>query len=254
MRSVSRFDGKVADYARYRERYSPEVLLPVFRRHCGLSPDWLIADIGAGTGMLSDIFLANGNRTLAVEPNAEMREMCQALHGDNSLLQILEGTAEHTGIDSASVDMVSAGRAMHWFDLERSMAEFRRILKPDGWVAIVAFGRTEEGCEENEALEKILREYSEDRADTHAGYKVYRHLQEYLIRDFHREQLLSSMSFDWKAFHGIVMSLSASPLPNDSIYPEFERALHVLFDRYAHDGKFALQTRYWINLGRFAVR
>jgi SAM-dependent methyltransferase len=253
MKSVRRFDGKVADYARYRERYSPDILLPVFRRHCGLTPDWLVVDIGAGTGMLSDVFLANGNRAIAVEPNAEMREMCNALHDDNSLLQVTEGTAEDTKLASASVDMVSAGRAMHWFDLERSMAEFRRILKPDGWVAIVAFGRTEQGHEENEALEKILREYSEDHADTHAGYKIYQHLEEYLPRDFHHEQVLSSMSLDWKALHGIVMSLSASPLPNDAIYPGFERTLHALFDRYAQDGEFVLQTRYWINLGRFAA-
>jgi len=253
MKSVRRFDGKVDDYARYRERYSPEILLPVFRQHCGLTPDWLIADIGAGTGMLSDVFLANGNRTIAVEPNAEMREMCRSLHQDNSLLEMMEGTAEHTGLPSASVEMVSAGRAMHWFLVERAMAEFRRILKPDGWVAIVAFGRTEEGHEENEALEKVLREYSEDHTDTHAGYKVYQHLEEYLTRDFHHEQLLSSMSLDWKGLHGIVMSLSASPLPNDAIYPDFERALRALFERYARDGKFVLQTRYWINLGRFAA-
>jgi SAM-dependent methyltransferase len=253
MKSIRRFDGKVADYACYRERYSPEVLLPLFYQYCGLTPDWFIADVGAGTGMLSDVFLANGNRTIAIEPNAEMRAMCKALHNDSSLLQMMDGTAENTGLATASADMVSVGRAMHWFDLERSMEEFRRILKPDGWVAIVAFGRTEQGHEENEALEKILREYSEDHADTHAGYKVYQRLEEYLTRDFHHEQLLSSMSLDWKALHGIVMSLSASPLPSDAIYTDFERALHDLFNRYAHNGEFVLQTRYWINLGRFAA-
>jgi ubiquinone/menaquinone biosynthesis C-methylase UbiE len=203
--------------------------------------------------MLSDVFLSNGNHTMAVEPNAEMREMCERLHEGNSLFEIREGTAEQTGLTPGSVDMVSAGRAMHWFNLERSMSEFRRILKPDGWVAIIAFGRTEEGHEENEALERVLREYSEDHADTHAGYDVYLKLAEEIPRDFHHEQLLSSMALDWEGLHGIVMSLSASPLPGDSIYPEFARALRALFDRYARDGEFVLQTRYWINLGRFAA-
>ena len=76
MKSVRRFDGKVTDYARHRERYSHEILLPILRSHCGLTSKWVVADIGAGTGMLSDVFLANGNHTIAVEPNAEMREMC----------------------------------------------------------------------------------------------------------------------------------------------------------------------------------
>ena len=186
MKSVRRFDGKVADYARHRERYSPEVLLPILRTHCGLTSDWVVADIGAGTGMLSDVFLANNNHTIAIEPNSEMREMCERLHKGNTLLEVKERTAEQTGLAPTSVDMVSAGRAMHWFNLERSMAEFRRILKPDGWVAIIAFGRTEEGHEENEALERVLREYSEDHADTHAGYEVYRNLSKVILRDFHQ--------------------------------------------------------------------
>lgn len=189
MKSVRRFDGKVSEYARYRERYSPEILLPILRRSCGLASDWVVADIGAGTGMLSDVFLANSNRTFAVEPNEEMRQMCRSLHEGNSLLEVIEGTAEHTGIPSLSIDMVTAGRAMHWFDSEKAFAEFRRILKPNGWIAIVAFGRTEKGREENEAFERLLRDYSSDHTDTHAGYEVYRSLKSDLPRDFHHEEI-----------------------------------------------------------------
>jgi tRNA A58 N-methylase Trm61 len=36
---------------------------------CGLVPAWTIADTGAGTGMLSEIFLENGNRVFTLEPN-----------------------------------------------------------------------------------------------------------------------------------------------------------------------------------------
>jgi SAM-dependent methyltransferase len=251
MESIRRFDGKVVDYDRYRERYSPEILLPILREHCGLTSEWRIADIGAGTGMLSDVFLANGNQVTAIEPNEAMREMCISLH-PGSLLSVVDGTAETTGLADASVELVSAGRAMHWFDLERSMAEFRRILKPDGWVAIVAFGRTEFGHEQNEALEQVLREHSEDHADTHAGYEVYRRLNRYLARDFYHRQIISSMELDWQGLHGLVMSLSASPAREHPGYPAFERALRALFERYASDGRFKLQTRYWINLGRLA--
>ncbi len=251
MKSVRRFDGKVIEYARYRERYSPEIVLPILREFCGLTSDWLIADIGAGTGMLSDIFLANGNRTCAVEPNSEMRQMCRALHQTDPLLQIVDGTAEHTSLESHSVDMVSAGRAMHWFDREKALAEFRRILKPDGWIAVVAFGRTEKGREENHVYEHLLRDFSPDHADTHAGYQVYRNLKSDLPRDFHHEEILGTMSLNWEDLRGMTLSLSHSPSKDHPSFPLFEKALRDYFERFAADGEVLLETRYWINVGRF---
>lgn len=251
MKSVRRFDGKVVDYTRFRERYSPEILLPVLRTWCGLAPDWVVADVGAGTGMLSDIFLANGNHTLAIEPNAEMRQMCRTLHEGDARLDVIEGTAEATGLEACSVDLVTAGRAMHWFDRAKAFAEFRRILKPDGWVGIIAFGRTEKGRTENVAFEDILRDFSRDHADTHACYEVYRDLKSDLRRDFHHEEILGTMSLDWESLLGMTLSLSHSPAKEDPVYPDFERSLRAYFERFARDGRVELETRYWINVGRF---
>jgi ubiquinone/menaquinone biosynthesis C-methylase UbiE len=251
MNSVHRFDGKVADYDLYRERYSPEVLLPVLRERCGLSAEWIIADIGAGTGMLSDVFLSNGNRVVAIEPNAEMRQACRELHSD-SQLEVLEGTAENTGLAAVSIDMVTAGRAMHWFDLQGAMKEFRRVLKPEGWVAIVAFGRTEQGHKENVAIEQVLRRFSEDGKDTHAGYTVYQNLREYIPRNFYHQQITSTILLSWEKLHGLVMSFSASPRREDTRYPAFEQELRSVFELYECDGEISLEMRYWINLGQFA--
>lgn len=210
METTRRFDSKAVPYDRYRERYSPAVVLPLLRSICGLTPEWRVADIGAGTGMLSDIFLANGNRTIAIEPNPGMREMCQRLHQKDSRLQVVEGTAEATGVPSSSVDLVTAGRAMHWFDREKAFPEFQRILKPDGWVAIIAFGRTENGRAENVEFETVLREFSEDHTDTHARYDVYRNMRAYLPRDFYHEEILGTMTFDWDGLLGMALSLSQS--------------------------------------------
>jgi SAM-dependent methyltransferase len=248
-----RFDGRVAEYARYRERYAPEIVVPVLRKWCGLAPQWTVADIGAGTGMLSDVFLANGNRVLAVEPNAEMREMCVRLHEGCSLIEVVDGSAERTTLRDCSVEMVSAGRAMHWFDADRAMTEFRRILKPGGWVAIVAFGRSEAGREENEAFEQVLQERATDHADSHAGYEVYRRIEDYLAADFHHEEIRGTKLLDWTELYGMTMSLSHAPRMEDPKYPLFERALRTYFDRYAVDGRVTLETRYWINAGRFGA-
>jgi ubiquinone/menaquinone biosynthesis C-methylase UbiE len=249
-KNVARFDGRASEYARYRERYVPEILLPRFREWCGLTPEWTIADIGAGTGMLSDVFLANGNQVVAVEPNAEMREMCTSLHAGWPQLEVTDGTAEATGLAASSVEMVAAGRALHWFDMDRAMVEFRRILKKDGWVAILAFGRTQTGREENEAFEQLLRERATDHADTHASYEAYRRIEDFLVTDFHHEEIQDTIPLDWDGLYGMTMSLSHAPLIGDAKYPEFEWGLRDYFDRYAKDGVVTWQTRYWINVGR----
>lgn len=253
-KNVQRFDGRAADYARYRERYAPEVVLPRFREWCGLTPEWTIADVGAGTGMLSDVFLANGNRVIAVEPNAEMRRMCVTLHEGSSRLEVVDGAAEATGLGNSSVEIVAAGRAFHWFDVERAAAEFRRIMRPDGWFASVAFGRSQTGREENEAFEQLLRRYAADhQASTHAAYELYGRIKDFFGRDYHHEEILGTTALDWEELYGLTMSLSHSPLSDDPRHGEFERELRAYFDRYAVDGRVVWQTRYWINAGKFAT-
>lgn len=252
--SVRRFDGRVGEYARYRERYDPEVLLPRFREWCGLRPEWAVADIGAGTGMLSDVFLANGNRVLAIEPNAGMREMCAELHAGDPRLTMVDATAEATGLADGSVDMVVAGRALHWFDVERAMAEFRRILKPDGWVAIVAFGRSMEGREENLAFEKVLGERVAKKVDVGAVYEIYRKVEDRLTRDFHHEEIRGTMMLTWDELYGMAMSLSSAPLAGDVLHTPFVEGFREYFAQYAVNGAVTLDTRYWINAGRFSTR
>jgi ubiquinone/menaquinone biosynthesis C-methylase UbiE len=252
-KNVQRFDGRAVEYARYREKYAPEVLLPRLREWCGLTPEWIVADIGAGTGMLSDVFLANGNHVIAVEPNAEMRQMCADLHEGEILLKVVDGTAETTELRSSSVEMVVAGRALHWFDLDRAMTEFRRIVQPDGWVASIAFGRTETGREENEALERLLRKYTKDGAGTRAAYEAYRRLEHFLVRDYHHEEIAGVMPLDWDSLHGMAMSLSHTPCIDDPRYGEFEKSLRAYFDHFVAGGVVTWETRYWINVGRLSV-
>src|SRR5256886_13365351 len=67
-----RFSNRVADYIRYRPGY-PSAVLDLLRAECGLRPGQVIADVGSGTGFLSELFLKNGNRVFAVEPNEAMR-------------------------------------------------------------------------------------------------------------------------------------------------------------------------------------
>lgn len=251
---VHRFDGRAGEYARYRERYEPEVLLTRLRAWCRLRPEWVVADVGAGTGMLSEVFLSNGNRVMAVEPNRGMRAMCEDLQRQHKGLAVVDGTGEASGLADGSVEMVAVGRALHWLDVERAMAEFRRILKPDGWVAVVAFGRTQDGREENIAFEKVLGERVAKKVDIDAVRKIYDRVKEILVRDFHHEEIAGAMTFSWDALYGMAMSLSSAPLAGDALHAQFEQGFREYFARYAVDGAVTLDTRYWLNVGRFSTR
>ena len=248
--NTQRFTGRAADYDQYRERYDASILLPRLRDWCGLTSGWLIADIGAGTGMLADVFLANGISVVAIEPNAEMREACASLHPNQPLLQIINGTAEATTLPDHSVDLVCCGRAFHWFDVDRAMMEFRRILKPDGWFVSVAFGRSAEGREENVALEALLCSFTPNIPSLRDAYDKYRQLPKLLPRDYRREEIAEAIHLTWPEFLGLLRSNSQAPLAGDPRFPAFEHALQELFDHYAVAKRITLATRYWINAGR----
>jgi SAM-dependent methyltransferase len=248
--AVERFDGRAADYDLYRERYDANEILAPLRDWCGLTPEWLVADVGAGTGMLSDVFLANGNRVIAIEPNAEMRAACAQLHGGERELQIREGTAEATGLADASVDLVCSGRALHWFNLEAAMREFRRVVRPGGWVVSVAAGRTEFGREENEAFVRVLEQFSGSASERLEAYSAYTRMKNFFgSSDFHHYERGGELRMDWQHLRGMALSLSHAPRIGDSRFPEFEHALKEFFDRHAKDGVITWETRCWLNAG-----
>ncbi|WP_425147356.1 class I SAM-dependent methyltransferase [Deinococcus sp.] len=95
-----------------------------------------VADIGAGTGLFTRLLLEHGAAVDAVEPNDAMRAALE--QGVVSLrLRVHAGTSEATGLPSASVGLVTAAQAAHWFDPQSSVREFRRVLTPGGWLLLV---------------------------------------------------------------------------------------------------------------------
>src|SRR3974390_1220982 len=124
---TARFSARVGTYVRYRPGYPAEVL-ELLRRECGLKPQHVVADIASGTGLFTRLLLENGNRVFAVEPNQHMREAGARFLGKHEKLTSVAGTAEDTTLPSASVDLVTAAQAAHWFDRVRARPEFARIL------------------------------------------------------------------------------------------------------------------------------
>lgn len=250
---TERFTGKAAEYAQYRERYDPEVVLPLLREWCGLSPSWQVADVGAGTGMVGDLFRVNANPVIAVEPNAEMRAVCASLHAEDMQLSIAEGSAEATGLPDSAVDLIAVGRALHWFNVEAAFREFRRILKPKGWVAILASGRAEDGREENRAFKQLMQDRTSRDCFQDKLHKAYGRMDALFPGGrFCHAEVAGQMCLDWDQLRGLTLSLSHSPMPGAPDFPAFEAALRGLFDRYAQNDRVTMTTRTWVSAGQFA--
>ncbi len=253
MDRIDRFTGRAALYDRYRLRYPREIVLDRLETWCGLQPEWPVADIGAGTGMLSEVFLSNGNPVLAIEPNLEMRNACRQLATEWPLLQVSNGSAEETGLAGNSVAVVAAGRAFHWFDIPRALREFQRILQPNGWLVLVSYGRAKDESPQSLAFEDLLITHGTDYAYIRAGYRIHENLGQVFTADHHSERIHSQQILDWDSFLGQTLSLSVTPQPDDPGFPAFEHQLRAFFQRYAADGLLTVPTSCWIDVGRIGA-
>jgi ubiquinone/menaquinone biosynthesis C-methylase UbiE len=239
--NAQRFTGRVADYERYRLRYPHEVL-DVLRERCGLRSEDVVADIGAGTGMLAELFLSNGNPAIAIEPNAEMRAACQRLLGHHARLTLVDAAAEATGLEDASVDLVAVGRAFHWFDRDRALAEFKRILKPGGWVVVVSSRRDREASDQGKDFERLLIEHGTDYHAVRGGYRSFETLRPYGDAGHFQAEFRGEESQTLEEFLGQTQSLSVTPLPGHAKYDGMQQALREFFAKWSVDGVRRMET------------
>lgn len=116
----------------HRTGYSLSVLTALFR-YALLDPEKTItADVGAGTGKLTENLIELGFKGFAIEPNDAMRKE-GIINCKNSPFVWSKGSGEQTGLPDGCVDWVLMGSSFHWTDYQRSLAEFHRILKPGGF-------------------------------------------------------------------------------------------------------------------------
>jgi len=234
--STKRFSTRVPYYVRSRPGYPP-ALLDFFRSDLFLKPEQVIADIGSGTGILSQLFLQNGNTVCCVEPNAEMRAAGESQLSRFPNFRSIDGTAEATTLPDASVDFVTAGQAFHWFDPHKSAAEFRRILRPGGWAALIWNERRTVSTGFNVAYDQFIDTFTGDHATARVrggsvgtGPKIE---QFFGPGCFSLQSFANHQDLNWQGLLDRVYSSSYMPLPDDPINPEMTAKLRGLFDRFA---------------------
>lgn len=223
---TGRFADRASDYAKYRPSYPGEALGAIL---LGLGrPSRLVAaDVGAGTGISSRLLAEHGVRVLAIEPSAAMR----AAAAHNERVTFRDGTAEETGLADESVDLVLCAQAFHWFRPREAFAEFARILKPGGRVALMWNDRDDR--------DECTRRYGElilTASDGHAaarGFAPPDALRDSALFTGYRAQAFSShQDLDEAGLIGRAASASYVPKSGEK-WEALQRGLRAHFAQFA---------------------
>lgn len=234
-----RFSDRVSDYERARPGY-PAAVVDALEGCGALFPGAVVADLGAGTGISSRLFLARGYGVVAVEPNAEMRAAAERALGAREGFRSVAGNAGATGLPAASVDLAVAAQAFHWFDPERARAECVRILRTGGRVALLWNVRRTVGDPFLEGYEALLLRWGVDYTEVdhrRIGPEAVAAFFRGPYRSFRFQQ---AQSLDREGFLARLFSSSYTPAPGHANREAMERAAAALFAAQERAGRVAI--------------
>jgi ubiquinone/menaquinone biosynthesis C-methylase UbiE len=232
---TQRFSAKAKKYAKYRWGYAPQAIQTIVET-TGLFADSVVADIGSGTGILTKHFVDKARYVFAVEPSPEMRQQAVKELARYSSFHSIEAQAQATTLPDQSIDLITVGQALHWFEPEATKREFLRILRPGGWLAIL----WNKGADPvlGEALQELFRE--ENGWDTSpavnqpAGAPPSFYYGE---EDFLRLSFPQVEEASWENFIGALGSAAPAPDEEHPLYGNFEKGARRIFDRFSLDGR-----------------
>jgi SAM-dependent methyltransferase len=248
--ATSRFGNRVADYVRYRPGY-PDEVLGILRREGALPPGAVVADVGSGTGLSAMPFLNAGHTVYGVEPNAGMRTAAEELLAGYPTFHSVNGSAEATTLPAASIDLAVAGQAFHWFDPPKARAEFRRVLRPTGSVALVWNTRKTDTTPFLRGYEQLLRTYGTDYKEVvHTNVDAATLAAFFGPGGYKRFALPSEQQFDLDGVLGRTRSSSYVPTEGHPNYEPLYDGLRRLFETEAVDGMVSFECETELYVGR----
>ena len=245
MDATERFSDRVENYAKFRPDY-PDALIRFMQER--LPTPAVIADIGSGTGILSNQLLAAGYTVFGIEPNEPMRREAERRLSGQQSFHSVAGTAEATMLGPGSVQAVTCAQSFHWFDRTPTRVEFGRILREPKLVWLIWNERISEDVMEE--YDRILQESAPEY------YRVgQRNVTDVDIADFFAPALVERFYFpnaqrlDRDGFLGRVLSSSYVPNVGQPGHQEVMNKMEAFFYRHAQSGwiDFPYQTRVFLS-------
>jgi SAM-dependent methyltransferase len=151
-------------YERGRPSYPPEAVKWLWEE-LGIGPGRTVLDVAAGTGKLTRELVSAGATVIAVEPVPAMRAVLERVVPE---ARALAGTAEALPLGDETVDAITAASAFHWFDGPAAAAEFNRVLRPAGRLALL-WNRRRLDQPIHRAVDEIIGGYRRRTPSHHRG-------------------------------------------------------------------------------------
>ncbi len=241
LKPKQRFSDLVDDYVKYRPGY-PEGIIKILQNEYNLSGSSVIADIGSGTGKLSGLFLKNGNTVYAVEPNAEMRNAAEKIYAGNKNFISINASAEKTTLKDNCVDFIISGQAFHWFDRQITKHEFSRILKDNGFIALI-WNKRDNTANIMKEYDRILLKYCSEYKKI--GYDLYKESE--IIKYFSPNKvseysISNNQMFSLDELIGRVRTTSYCPKENSKAFKSMMEELQIHFLKYKENEKIRFIT------------
>jgi len=247
--STQRFSNRVEAYVKFRPGYPDELVQTLLQK---TSPG-TVADIGSGTGIFTRLLLDQKLKVFAVEPNANMRHAAEVLFSGYAHFTSVDAPAEHTGLADNSVDLITAAQAFHWFNNVPTKAEFKRILKADGKLALI-WNKRKISQPFQHAYDAVLRAYVPEYGEVN-----HMNLSEADIAEFFDDENMEVLRFDNSqqlTFSGLLGRLKSSsycPAENSPQYPSLVAELAALFEQFAVNDMIDFQYDTQLYLGPIAA-
>lgn len=139
-------------YNKYRPTYPKELLDIVLKFHTGEYN--LALDVATGTGQTASMLTKHFKKTVGTDASISMLD--SAINKDK--IEYKQAPAEDFHSIIQDVDLITVSTAAHWFNMEVFYAECMRTLKPDGTLAIWAYGHMQ--FKDYPEMSKMMVEYS----------------------------------------------------------------------------------------------
>lgn len=236
VRPTERFSKSIDYYHKYRPRYPYEVI-DIIQKECGADINSEIADVGSGTGILTEQLLSIGCPVYGIEPNREMRECAQENLKKFSNFKSINGTAENLTIMDESVDIITVAQAFHWFEPTSVKKEFRRVLRNSGWVIMLWNFRSHHMSPTMQAYEKLLTNYGTDYKKVAAENISELEVKRFFAPNSFKTHIFENIQkLDLKGLQGRLLSTSYTPKPGDFQFEEMLAETKKIFDEYQDNG------------------